>query len=152
VDLVEPVKDYNRGRRQQFTSLTPLNRIVDVARPESDEARTFARLVDRLLADPARAAGRDAIAACLADWSARAREAEAVMDGALLQDAVPIALHVGAVAAIGLKALDALETKTPLVLTPAESEALTKAGAPVADVLLAVTAPVKKLVDGAKGQ
>jgi hexosaminidase len=149
VDLVEPVKDYNRGRRQKVTSLTPLNRIVDAARPESDEARTFAQLVDALLGDPGKAAGRDAIAGYLNEWRADARQVQVVMDAALLQDAGPIVQNVATIAAIGLKALDALQAKTPLVLTAEENDALAKAAAPTADVLLMVAPSVKKLADGA---
>ncbi len=150
IDLVEPVKEYNRGRRQKFTSLTPLVRIVDAARPESDEAREFARLVDGLLNDPARIAGREAIAARLASWQRHAAALQPVLDAPLLQDAVPVVQNVGAVAAIGLKALDALQKKTPLVLTADENDALTKAAAPAADVLLMVAPAVKKLADGAR--
>ena len=150
IDLVEPVKEYNRGRRQKFTSLTPLVRIVDAARPESDEAREFARLVDGLLNDPTRIAGREAIAARLASWQRHAAALQPVLDAPLLQDAVPVVQNVGAVAAIGLKALDALQKKTPLVLTADENDALTKAAAPAADVLLMVAPAVKKLADGAR--
>ena len=150
VDLVEPVKDYDRGRRATFTSLTPLNRVVDAARAESDEARSFARLVNALLADPARAAGRDAIAAQLKAWQRGAADVQPFLDGALVRDAAPLVQHLATVSSIGLKALDALQRKTPLVLTAEESDGLTKAAAPVADVVLMVTAPVKRLVDGAK--
>ena len=52
--------------------------------------------------------------------------------------------------ALGLRALDALQKKTPLTLTPEETESLAKAIAPVAEVLLMVAPPVKKLVDAAK--
>ncbi len=152
VDLVEPVKDYNRGRRAKFTSLTPLNRIVDAARPESDEARDFARLVDGLLADPSRSAGRDAIVAHLKAWQDHARMAERVWDSPLLQEAAALGQHVALVSSVGLKALDALQKRTPLVLAPEETDGLAKAAMPVADVALMVTPSVKKLVDAARGQ
>ncbi|HSP77495.1 MAG TPA: family 20 glycosylhydrolase [Myxococcaceae bacterium] len=57
-DIVEPLEFYDRHAMQRETSLTPLNRLVDVARPESDAARHFSRLVDQLLADPKDPAGR----------------------------------------------------------------------------------------------
>ena len=38
-DLVEPVKQYEGGGTREYTSLTPLNRLVDAARPESGAAR-----------------------------------------------------------------------------------------------------------------
>jgi len=150
VDLVEPVKDYNRGRRVKVTSLTPLNRLVDAARPESDEARTFARMVDTLLADPAKLAGREAISETLRQWQEQAAAVQPVLNGSLLQDAAPLVQNLSAASALGLKALDALQKKTPLTLTAEETDALTRASAPVAEVLLMVAPPVKKLVDAAK--
>jgi hexosaminidase len=150
VDLVEPVRDYNRGRRQKFTSLTPLNRLVDAARPESEEARAFAQLVESLLNDPARVAGRETIAARLTKWQQDARDVRPVFGAPLLQDAVQIVQNLNAVTVIGLKALEALQKRTPLVLTPDEREALAKAGTPVADVLLMVAQPVQRLADAAK--
>lgn len=150
VDLVEPVKDYNRGRRVEYTSLSPLNRLVDAARPESDEAREFARLVDALLADPAKSAGRDEVTARLEQWREDAKTVQSVLDSPLLQDAAPLVQNLTAVSALGLRALDALQKKTPLTLTPEETESLAKAIAPMAEVLLMVAPPVKKLVDAAK--
>jgi hexosaminidase len=43
-DIVEPVKNYERGRTREYTQLTPLNRLVDAVRPESDVAREFATM------------------------------------------------------------------------------------------------------------
>ncbi|HSB60150.1 MAG TPA: family 20 glycosylhydrolase, partial [Vicinamibacteria bacterium] len=35
-DVVEPLKEYQRGQTRAYTQQTPLNRLVDAARPESD--------------------------------------------------------------------------------------------------------------------
>lgn len=67
-----------------------------------------------------------------------------------LSDAAPLAASWASVADLGLKALDAMEKHRPLVLTTEEENALARAQAPVADVLLMVAPPVKKLVDAAK--
>ena len=150
VDIVEPVRDYNRGRGQSFTSLTPLNRIVDAARPDSEEARRFDRLVDALIADTSKAAGRDAIVERLLGWQRHARDVRLLLESELLQDAAPIVRSLEEISAIGLKAVEALRTRTPLVLTPGENEALTRAAAPSADVLLMVAPPVKRLADAAR--
>lgn len=150
VDLVEPVKDYNRGRRAKFTTLTPLVRLVDAARPESDEARAFGGLVDTLLADPAKEAGRDAIRSALEQWQEDAAAAEPLFRGPLLQDAAPVVQGLKVASALGLKAIDAIGKKTPLTLTVEESDALARSVAPAADVLLMVAPHVKKLVDAAK--
>lgn len=51
-DVVEPTRDYTRYRSSPVkpTSLVPLNRLIDAARPESITARHFSQLVDAFLA------------------------------------------------------------------------------------------------------
>ena len=44
----QPATFGQRIRTHRYTQLTPLNRLVDAARPESDTAREFAALVDRM--------------------------------------------------------------------------------------------------------
>ena len=50
-DVVEPVKDYQREEfaKTPPTSFTPLNRLIDAARPESETARIFSNLVDEFV-------------------------------------------------------------------------------------------------------
>jgi hexosaminidase len=152
VDLVEPVKNYNRGRRATFTSQTALNRLVDVARPESDEARAFGQLVDRYLADPSQKETRDAITAMLMRWQVLARDVQPAMSAPLLEEAAPLVQNVSTVSGFGLRAVESLQKKWKLALSTAEADALNKAIAPVADVLLMVAPHVKKLVDAAGKQ
>jgi hexosaminidase len=149
VDLVEPVKNYSRGRRAKFTSQMALNRIVDVARAESDEARAFGQAVDALLADPSKPERREPVVAALRRWQMSAREVQPVMSAPLLQEAVPLVQNVAALSGFGLRAVEALEKKWKLALTAEETDAMARASAPVADVLLMVAPHVKKLVDAA---
>jgi len=149
VDLVEPVKNYSRGRRAKFTSQMALNRIVDVAGAESDEARAFGQAVDALLADPSKPERRDPVVAALRRWQMSAREVQPVMSAPLLQEAAPLVQNVAALSGFGLRAVEALEKKWKLALTAEETDAMTWAAAPVADVLLMVAPHVKKLVDAA---
>src|SRR5258708_35390471 len=51
-DLVEPVKRYARGQLRTYTSATPLDRLVDAARPESMAARRLRKEVDAFLRTP----------------------------------------------------------------------------------------------------
>ncbi|HEY3380722.1 MAG TPA: family 20 glycosylhydrolase [Vicinamibacterales bacterium] len=152
VDILEPVRDYNRGRAVAYTSLSPLNRLVDAARPESDKARDFAQLVTGLLADPARQSNREVIATWLQVWRQQAQGAQAVLDSALLQDAGPVVKNIEAVCALGLRALDALDKKAPLAYGADDREALERSLKPTAEVHLMIAPPIKKLVDAAAGQ
>jgi hexosaminidase len=47
-DVVTPATFGQRIRLHRYTQQTPLNRLVDAARPESETAREFALLVDRM--------------------------------------------------------------------------------------------------------
>ena len=53
VDLLEPVKDYKRGSQQPgATQFTPLNGLVDCARPDSAASREFTAELEQFLAAP----------------------------------------------------------------------------------------------------
>jgi hexosaminidase len=48
-EVVEPVKDYAREEAHPYDRFTPLNRLIDAARPDSETVRRkFAALVDRM--------------------------------------------------------------------------------------------------------
>jgi hexosaminidase len=49
VDVIEPVKIYNRGRLKPHVQQSPLTRVVDAARPDAKVAREFRRDVDAFL-------------------------------------------------------------------------------------------------------
>ena len=68
--FVEPVKDYAREEiaAVEATSLAPLNRVVDAARPESETARHFSELVNAPIAGQADANAKQEIAMWLSRW------------------------------------------------------------------------------------
>jgi len=110
VDVVEPLEDYQRAGTGEYTSFTPLNRLVDIARPESAAAREFAMRVAALLEDPARRAGREEIRASLTRWQGLSVGLRPLLESrAVLREAVPLAADASAVAAAGLEALGFLE-------------------------------------------
>lgn len=149
VALVEPVREYNRGRGMNLTSLSPLTRVIDAARPESEEARTFAQAVDALLADRGRRAERDLIERSLRAWQEHARLAEPLLDSHLAQEARPLVRRVAEVSALGLRAVAALDTGGHLALSPEEQQMLDEASKPTAEVHLMIVPAVKKLVEAA---
>ena len=63
VDVLEPVKKYQRHRLRKHFAYTPLTKVVDAARPESRKAREFLQLVQSYRA--AKDRERDALAAQL---------------------------------------------------------------------------------------
>ena len=69
VDLLEPVKDYKRGGQQPGTTqFTPLDGLVDCARPDSAPSREFATAVDQFLAMPRSAPAARRVESMLSDW------------------------------------------------------------------------------------
>lgn len=50
VDVIEPVKGYQRNRTRAHTSYFPLTRVVDAARPDAEKARQFRKWVDQYIA------------------------------------------------------------------------------------------------------
>ncbi|MFQ5741510.1 MAG: beta-N-acetylhexosaminidase, partial [Acidobacteriota bacterium] len=75
-DIVEPVKGYGRVQSRPYTSRTPLNRLVDAARPESDQARRFASLVKEFLADPDHRRNQETTRRRLLQWQGLRRRLE----------------------------------------------------------------------------
>jgi hexosaminidase len=74
VDLLEPVKGYKRGSQQpDATQFTPLNGLVDCARPDSAPSREFALAVDQFLAAPRSTEASGRVEAILAAWRSNAR-------------------------------------------------------------------------------
>ncbi|MBI1983471.1 MAG: family 20 glycosylhydrolase [Acidobacteria bacterium] len=145
-DLLEPVKFYARGQSRDYTSQTPLNRLVDATRPESDAARRFASLVDNF------SANQDEIRKRLALWRDDCAELTPLMrQSALLQEAVPLAEDVSALATAGLEALDYTEggETAPKAWVEAQTELLARAENPRAELLIMIVPSIRKLVERA---
>jgi len=125
-DVVEPVKGYARSSSgTKYTQQTPLNRLVDAARPESEAARHFARDV----------AAKDwpSVRAKLVQWKNFQLPASP-----LVQEAAPVAKNLNALGAIGIEALD-YQSKAqhpPAAWVSAKNTELTAMKKPHAELLL----------------
>lgn len=138
-DVVTPVGLGGRSRARKYTQETPLNRLVDAARPESVAARQFAAEID--------AADWSAVRAQLLIW----RDNGALPRTALLQEIAPVSAALKQTAVLGLEAVDFLTSKKrPLqTWTAHANEILTDAKKPKAELNLAIVDPVRKLVEAA---
>jgi hexosaminidase len=145
-DVLEPVKGYSREGAREYSSLTPLNRLVDATPPESDEARDFAALVGNW------SAGQDAIRKRLTAWRDNKAALVPMMQGsALLEEDIPLAEDVSALAAAGLEALDYLSSGKPAPASwVAQQKALIdRARKPRAELLIMIAPAIETLVDAA---
>ena len=113
--VVEPPKEYTREELRPYNSATPLNRLVDVVPAESATARNFTMLAQRVAAgaaapDDLKQAHRQLVA-----W----RDNDAVLQPLLAQSALagelaPVSRTLRRTAEVGLAALSAIETATPI--------------------------------------
>jgi len=141
--VVEPVKDYAREDARSYDVFTPLNRLIDAARPDSETVRRFAALVDRRgPEDLAR------IREYLTLWrDNHARLAPDISNSALLAEDADISKDLSAIAEAGLQVLD----KTHDAAWMAETRALLdRAAKPKAELLLSVEPSIRKLIEGAR--
>lgn len=156
-DVVEPVKDYAREELATIppTSSTPLNRLVDTARPESATAREFSEMVDQFVAGKADDATKNRMRALLTIWRDNQSKLQPLATKSfLLQEAVPLSQNLSALAAGGLQAMDfvsqglaASEDWTKNLLALAD-----QAKKPQAQLLLMVAPPIEKLVKAASAK
>jgi len=157
-DAVEGLGLGPRARAGKYTSLTPMNRLADAARPESESVRAMETAAAKVAADPK---GSPAEVALLrrefARWAAndaRFRElaAESGPGGTLLAELQPLSRDLAALGNAGLKLLDALEKgQTPAAAFVAEqTKEITRMERPAAEVNLAAIRPVKVLLKGGK--
>jgi len=152
VDIVEPVKGYNRGRLRPHNSLSPLTRVVDVARPDARVGREFRRSVDRYIANPgANAKEVEGIRTCLEMWRDN-KEALAPVIAASpsLKEIEPHSEALAKISILGLNALDVLSDREKAESLQADREAvLEDAKKSHGQVELTVVSAIEKLTAAA---
>jgi len=156
-DVVEPVKDYNREELAvvEATSLSPLNRVIDAARPESTTARQFGNLVDALIAGHADSEAKQEVKALLIRWRDNQSNLQLLESQSfLLKEIVPLSQDLSAVATTGLQALDYMDRgeRAPAAWATEQFALLEEAQKPKAQLLLMVVPSVQKLVEASNGQ
>jgi len=115
---VEPVKDYNRESTpgEEPTSLKPLTRVVDAAKPESMVARRFSLAVDDFVAGSCKdSAKSEEIRAGLTQWVSVNGPIQALAQQSyLVKDAVPAATALSQSSALSLAAMERIRLALPL--------------------------------------
>jgi hexosaminidase len=148
--LVEPVKEYQRYQIRPQTMLSPLTGLVDAARPDSDEARRFAAMVEAFLSDSPRfRLNRSDLRDSLAGWRDAGTALGPMIDRAPgLQEARPLVTNLAEVATAGLEAVAYLSTgeAASVEWRDAQLSKLDEAAKPKAALELVVVPSVRKLV------
>lgn len=148
-DVLEPVKVYMRPNVRLYTTETPLDRLVDAVRPESDPARAFRQQVDRFLA-AAPAWGRgDEIRASLIVW----RDNHAALDPMVaaspkLAEVRSLSRDLSTLGGLGLVALERVgsQRSPPVEWMEKAERVLDAARTPRGELEIAVEPALRKLV------
>ncbi|HEY4247351.1 MAG TPA: family 20 glycosylhydrolase [Lacunisphaera sp.] len=152
VDLVEPVKNYQRGQQQpDANQFTPLTGVADCARPDSGLNRSFASQVDDVVVGHAASASAvERVREMLAAWN---ETATALKNGLLtrsprLHDVEPVIVTLMTAAEVGRKGLDVLVSGKPPVADWLQTQLsiLDQAAQPHGAVELPEIAPLKRLI------
>jgi len=153
-DVLEPVKDYTREETAPLepTSLLPLDRLIDAARPESATGREFGVMVDTMLAGHASAQTKEQVRAMLSMWRDNQSSLQPLEGQSfLLQEVIPASENLTRVAAAGLEALDYLDRGArPAEGWKSQTAALLEDGGKQrAQLLLVIVPSIEKLVEAA---
>src|SRR5438270_1812775 len=112
-DVVEPVKDYTREETAPSVPLssTPLNRLVDAARPESETARVLNNTVDMFIAGKCKDAAATAeLRGMMSDWRDNDSNLQPLVENSfLLKEVAPVPQNLSALGRAGLQALDYID-------------------------------------------
>ena len=155
-DVAEPASLQIREEEAQKaggiqTSDTPLNRMVDAVLPESEVARRFSQIVNQFVGSNFQdEKAKSDIRALLLAWRDNDNELQPLLQNSyLLKELLPVSERLSLLGGVGLKALDYIdkgERGTDSWYN--EQNAMFQRGEkPSADLFLAVTSSVQKLVE-----
>ena len=143
-DVLEPATLGQRARAGKYTQDTPLNRLVDAVRPESQTAREFSTLVDRM--------DRVQLRAWLTLWRDNGAKVRPLLENSfLLKEDIPVSENLSRLGSIGLQALEFVDRhRRPPARWVAQQRAFIQDASKIhAELRLAVASPVQKLIEKA---
>ena len=156
-DVVEPVKDYTRinNLKGPMDFKAPLNRLVDAASPESDQARGFQDRVQAYIGSGYRdKAAEEQIRKFLMTWRDNDTKLRPLLETSfLLSELRPLSEYLSALGSSGLAALDCLDKseRCPESWKAQQLAKIEQVKTPKADLLLMVAAPVEQLIEASAG-
>jgi hexosaminidase len=150
-DVMQPPRLYQRGQLRHFDAFTPLNRLVDAVPPESDTARQFHEIVDRIVNGKAGAQDWEQAQEWLVLWRDNDMQLQALLaTSELTSELTPVAANLHLVSQAGLDAIGYLREhrNPPAEWKTREVTFLENAEKPQAVLLNMIAPAVLKLVQG----
>ncbi|MEO8595645.1 MAG: family 20 glycosylhydrolase [Candidatus Solibacter sp.] len=149
-DAVEGLGLSQRQRGARYTSLTPLNRLADAARPESESVRALELAAAKFAANPkASAAEAAALRRAFTRWAANdARFQELAAESPMLVELKPLSRDLAALGNAGMKLLDAMEKgqAPPATFVAEQIKEVARMKRQAAELNLAAARPVEVLL------
>ena len=148
-EVVEPVKFYARGETFAYTTQTPMNRLVDAVRPESDRARLFRDAVDDFLRNAPRLGKPEDIQVKLRLWRDNDKTLRPILEKSPRGiEIVSLSQELSNVAGLGLEAVKFLESNSqpPANWVENGQHVLDAAQIPQQEVEIAIIPAVRKLL------
>jgi hexosaminidase len=145
-DAVEGLGLSPRARAGNYTSMTPMNRLADAARPESESVHALEQAAAKVATDPKGSAAEiAALRAAFFAWAANDAPFQKLADGnPLLAELKPVSKDLAELGITGMRILDSLEQGKAVEGDFAAE--LTRMEKPVAEVNLAATRPIRILL------
>jgi hexosaminidase len=153
-DVMQPPRLYEREGLRHYDAFTPLNRLVDAVPPESDTARQFLNMVNRMTSSRASQEDWEQAQEWLVLWRDNDGQLQPILSRSeLTKDLAPVSTNLREVSQIGLDAIGYLREHKS---APAEWRTRQLAYLKVAEkpqaVLVNMVAPaVEKLVEATTG-
>jgi hexosaminidase len=105
-DVMQPPRQYARGELRRYDSFTPLNRVVDAIPPESDTARQFLDLVNRIVSGKPAQEDWEQAQEWLVLWRDNNAQLQPLLSRSeLTQELIPVSTNLHHVSQIGLDAI-----------------------------------------------
>jgi hexosaminidase len=105
-DVMQPPRGYARGELGHYDAFTPLNRMVDAVPPESETARKFSLIVNRIVVGEASVADWDEAKKWLLLWSSNDAYLQPLLPKSqLTQELAPVSANLRQVSQTGLDAI-----------------------------------------------
>jgi hexosaminidase len=148
-DVMQPPRGYERGQLRRYDAFTPLNRMVDAVPPESDTARQFLDIVDRIVTSKATMQDWEQAQEWLVLWRDNDPQLQALLPKSeLTAELAPLATSLHLVSQAGLDAIGYLREHhdAPAEWKTREAAFLENAEKPQAVLLNMIAPAVLKLV------
>jgi hexosaminidase len=153
--VVQPPRLYQRQELRPFTDFTPLNRLDDAVPPESDTAREFSGIAERIASGKATREEWQQAREWLQLWRDNDAKLQPLLKRSFLtQDLALVSRNLSEVARIGLQALDDLQGNRLVNADTRQRsiEFLKLAAKPEAVLLLMVAPSVELLMQATRAQ